>query len=424
MKNSKEWISDINEKLSARYAKRRKTQKLLRSVSLCASLVIVVMGAFAYHELGGNRTTLLTQPSSSAKITNGIAILYPYITFNKIGYNISYNIKGDDPARFVGEKLGTFNGYFVFNATETEPTETDEIYSVNGFNKDFAICAKTSAGWEIFQNNTDYSNMSDAQTSSGPSTALYGANGMNLKNMLSQVVSATYELNGVYGETPKNLSIMSLNLSKSDLASLASFLTSTNYSDIPGSPNYEYSLYFKINNGTTINLVLYEYKNESLISAGGFNTQLSKQLNQLLATACNYVYAPDPNAYKSTSSYIYGAGVYDLQNTLKGSANITYQLYGGIYDNHTVTYPVKQLYLSQNDMASLANFLINTPIDTDASPYGNTEANYCYNIVITLNNGKTLTFAYYVFDNESFVTANFTTKLSPPIAQMLANACK
>lgn len=316
MKNSTQWIEDIKQKVNSRYARRKKRRVIfLRSVSLTAAFILVITGVIVYPKLTQSNSDIIAQnhnssmsgsmptqqnsqdgSSTSGSIqsgnnvngggtTAGLADIAPNIIYNQSHYNMSGNIIGDDAGKFVGDYLGSINGYFVHKGPGTMPLETDKLYSVTGFNSSFAICADTSAGWEFFINEK-YGDPNDNVTSD----ELYGKTGLNL---LNQYVSVSYYINGTnFASVTELQPHKPLKLPESDLKDLLNYLITQSFASnaYRGECNFMYRIEFKLNNGTTISVNLWEYSNQyskdSFIEFNGCFTRLNSQLKQIMADAC------------------------------------------------------------------------------------------------------------------------------------------
>lgn len=343
MKNSNEWIADIKEKVKSRYARQRKTRILfMQTGSLAAVMILVVAAVILYPQLTQSSPDIVAQNAHSSSYTGstaskpesgsantqsqvtsrhsnpasradsnsppvssasgsapagqsgvyggggtaGLADIFPNITYNQIHYNMTGNVIGDDPSKFVGASLGSINGYFVHKGPGTRPLETDKIYSVTGFDPNFVICADTSVGWEFFVNDR-YGDPNGPVTSA----ELYGKKGLNL---LNQYVSVSYYLDGVNSASiPQPQTPKPLNLSKSDLEDLFHYLTAQPFAPIAyrGECNFMYRIEIKLSNGTTAAVELWEYSNQysndSFIEFAGTEIKLNSQLKQKLDGACS-----------------------------------------------------------------------------------------------------------------------------------------
>lgn len=265
MKNSKEWVADIQEKLNTRYAKRRK-KRIFFSSSITLAAILIVAGITVYPKLVQSN-----QPSTSQN--GGLADIYPNITYNQIHYNISFNVHGDNPNEFVGDYLGTITDYFVHKGPGTAPLETDKLYGVVGLSPNFVICAKTSKGWELFQK--DHCNTG---------AELYGAAGLNL---LNQYESVTYHLDDVDSNPVYNQPHKPLKLSKSDLEEFIHFLCTQPFMEpLSGPDELLYSIEFKLKNGTTATFNFMDNKDTGFIECGSCYTKLNDSLKQKLDSAC------------------------------------------------------------------------------------------------------------------------------------------
>lgn len=316
MKNSNQWIADIKQKVNSRYARQKKRRVIfLRSVSLTAAFILVITGVIVYTKLTQSNSGIIakndnsstsdsmpTQQDSQAAsstsgsvqsgnnvneggTTAGLADIVPNITYNQSHYNMSGNIIGDDSGKFVGDCLGSINGYFVHKGPGTMPLETDKLYSVTGFSSNFVICADTSAGWEFFINEKY-----DYQNDNITSAELYGKTGLNL---LDQYVSVSYYLNGINSASvTEPQPHKPLNLPESDLKNLFNYLITQSFAPIAyrGECNFTYRIEIKLNNGTTVSVNLWEYSNQyskdSFIEFNGCFTRLNSQLKQIMADAC------------------------------------------------------------------------------------------------------------------------------------------
>lgn len=68
MKNSDEWIAEIKEKVSLRYARRKKRRVIfLRSVSFTAALILVIAGVIVYPKLIQNHPDMLAQSKNPSE---------------------------------------------------------------------------------------------------------------------------------------------------------------------------------------------------------------------------------------------------------------------------------------------------------------------------------------------------------------------
>lgn len=313
MKNSDEWIAEIKEKVSLRYAKRKKRRVIfLRSVSFTAALILVIAGVIVYPKLIQRHPDMLAQsknpsepnstpanqsPQAASSVpengnsvnrgekTAGLADIVPNITYNQSHYDMSGNIMGDDPGKFIGDYIQSINGYFVHKGPGATPLETDKLYNVAGFSSSFVICADTSAGWEFFINDK-YGNQNEKVTGA----ELYGETGLNL---LNQYVSASYYLNSKHSASVTELQRRKLlNLPASDHKELFNYLATQPFAPIAyrGECNLTYRIGIKLNNGTTVSVNLWEYSNQystdSFIEFNGCFTQLNSQLKQIMADAC------------------------------------------------------------------------------------------------------------------------------------------
>ncbi len=261
MKNSNEWVADIKEKLNTRYAKRKK-KRILLSSSLTLAAILIVAGITVYPKLLQSNLNSISQ-------NGGLADVYPNITYNRIHYNISFNVHGDKSNKFVGDYLGTITDYFVHKGPGTAPLETDKLYRVVGLNPNFVVCAKTSNGWELFQKD---------HCDSG--TELYGDVGLNL---LNQYESVSYYLDRVNSNILENQPHKPLKLSKSDLEEFIHFLCNQPFTEPLPSPS-TYTIQFKLKNGTTATLFYDE--DTGIIECGDCFTKLSDSLKQKLDSAC------------------------------------------------------------------------------------------------------------------------------------------
>ena len=320
MKSNEELTESIYKKIDDA-AKHRK-HVIFTGGSAALSLILITGGIFAYHYFNRDTPTIIQNnsltmyrsgtgstgthaqssppqsPQPSADLnqsgtTSGLPVFYPSITFNNIDYTIAGGkgltaVTAADPPKFVGSYLGSLNGFFVFTGEPGRPLETAKLYSVIGMDKNFMICADTSAGWEFFIRSRPYQ-----FDSSG--AKWYGEKGYNFKNLFE---SASYYLDSINSASinfPSLPSGQPLGLSASVMDEFFDYLCTQPLVELPsyagkpdGASGCGYRINIKLSNTMSIPLFLEEptHYGVSLESADGVYTPLKDPLKSIFVEAC------------------------------------------------------------------------------------------------------------------------------------------
>lgn len=280
MRTYKEQTTKILEKIEEHKIQKTKRKKRIYISLACVSCFAVsaILIATLPNML---KNTALENHISSSKTVDGTGVFIPATKLPKTDDGVAMDMIGlvvyngkvytqaeylwcdnETKKSFVGEFLGTASGTIDEWSSKTEYDKefasnvTGDVYTVNGYDKDFRIC--------IPQMNEDsefiafFENLNGIRLSTG--SDLYGER-LKLKGNFNDVV---YQLHSDWNYSKNNYKHYT-NITNDDIPNFINVLYESPFVDLSESTHDIYDenlkqahIYFKMNNGTTIGIRLFE----------------------------------------------------------------------------------------------------------------------------------------------------------------------
>lgn len=267
MKNNNEYIKNIYRKIAIYKIKRTKIICSLAGIIFCMTIVLFCVEIDRHKAAEVNKDDNIKNNYNFSETARNFIITtdsMPTIFYHGNSYTFDGEIYRDKAIEkaLIGEFLGNASGSMSVKE-ESEKVfascvATGNIYSVNGYDKEFRICIYDKENpYIVFYDNFDENNLVTGND-------LYSK--LLLKNNYNTVL---YQQHSDYMNQQNNYQECS-ELSQSDIDEFinalyrSSFVIMTTKEEIEKMPDYDSEgdkiahLYFKMNDGTNVEITLYE----------------------------------------------------------------------------------------------------------------------------------------------------------------------